>query len=136
MKNLIMLVLLIVLPAAVMAHPGKTDLYGGHKCLKDCEEWGLYYAEYHLHDKDGKPIHINRKKNAAEAAPAPVASAATETAAPAPVVTVQTQTVTVNRYVTNVYEENLFSSNPFLYILLMLLLLLLVLRMNRKREER
>jgi hypothetical protein len=47
----------------------------------------------------------------------------------------RTQVVTTYRYVTNVYEENIFPANPFLYILLILLLLLLILRMNRKREE-
>jgi len=47
----------------------------------------------------------------------------------------KTVVVTNYRYVSNVYEENIFQSNPLLYILLMLLMLLLIVRMNRKREE-
>jgi H+/gluconate symporter-like permease len=135
MKRLIVIVVLCMIPAAVFSHPGKTDRYGGHKCLKGCEDWGLYYQEYHLHDKDGRPIRVSKK---VKETPAHSESrrAATATAVPIPPVSFQTQTVTLNRYVTNVYEENVFLSNPFLYILLILLLLLLVLRMNRKREER
>jgi hypothetical protein len=136
MKSLAVLMLVCLFPGAAMSHPGKTDWRGGHKCVKGCEEWGLYYSEYHLHDKDGKPIHLSRKKTVPEPPElATVRSAATETVVPIPVVSFQTQTVTLTRYVTNVYEENLFLSNPFIYILLMLLLLLLVLRMNRKRKE-
>jgi H+/gluconate symporter-like permease len=134
MKRLVIIAVLCIIPAGAFSHPGKTDWRGGHKCIKDCEEWGLFYAEYHLHDKDWKPIHIGRKKGTPE--PGATMSAPTETVVPATVVSLQTQTVTVNRYITNVYEENLFHSNPFIYILLILLVLLLVLRMNRKREER
>ena len=50
-----------LLPITVLGHPGKTDRHGGHKCLKGCEVWNLYYAEYHLHDKDGRAIRVKRK---------------------------------------------------------------------------
>jgi hypothetical protein len=136
MKRLLLLFLICLYPAMVFSHPGKTDKYGGHKCLKGCEEWGLFYGEYHLHDKDGKPIHISRKKKTPEAPePAEIRSAATETVVPMPADIPQTRTVTVNRYVTNVYEENIFSSNPLLWAVLVLLLLLLILRRNRKQSE-
>jgi len=52
-----------------------------------------------------------------------------------PTAMLKTEIVTTYRFVTNVYEENLFLSNPYVYILLMLLLLLLVLRMNRSKEN-
>lgn len=136
MKRLIIIVTLCIIPMGAFSHPGKTDLYGGHKCIKGCEEWNLYYAEYHLHDKDGKPIRLSRKKHAPKAPePAKIETAVTETVLTTPPVTSETQTVIVYRYVTKVYEENMFASNPLLWLLLVLLLLLLIRRMNRKREE-
>jgi len=136
MKRLIIVVTLCIIPMGAFSHPGKTDLYGGHKCIKGCEEWNLYYAEYHLHDKDGKPIRLAKKKRAPRAPePAKLQTAATETVLPAPVVTSNTQTVTVYRYVTNVYEENILATNPLLWVLLVLLLLLLILRRNRREPE-
>ena len=132
MRKFIVVVLLCLLPASLsFAHPGKTDRQGGHKCIKDCEEWKLYYMEYHLHDKFGRPIRVEKHPRKRAAAPA-IASLVTPTVAPQ-VVTETTRTVTVYRTV--VQEENLLPSNPLLYLLLLLLLLLLVLRMNRKREE-
>jgi hypothetical protein len=135
MKRLIVIVTLCIIPVLSYSHPGKTDWRGGHKCIKDCEEWGLFYAEYHLHDKNWKPIRISRKVKGAPKQ-SELQGAATETFAPevAPVSS-KTETVTVYRYVTNVYEENILASNPLLWLLLILLLLLLILRRNRKREE-
>ncbi len=127
---LVLIAVFCVLPAAAYAHPGKTDKYGGHQCLKDCEEWRLYYEEYHLHDKDWKPIRVSRKKNAA--VPAEIRSAAAQTVFPTPV-TVNTQTVTVYRTVTTDHEEDVFSFNPLLWALVVLLLLLLILRRTRQK---
>lgn len=62
--------LLILVVAAASAHPGKTDYQDGHKCLKNCEDWNLYYSEYHLHDKDRNPIRVKRKRKAEREAPA------------------------------------------------------------------
>ncbi len=133
MKRLIVIAALCIIPVSSYSHPGKTDWRGGHKCVKDCEEWGLFYAEYHLHDKAGRPIRINRKaKEIPEQSE--LQGAATETFVPEAAL-VTSKTVTVYRYVTNVYEENILASNPLLWALLVLLLLLLILRMNRKREE-
>jgi hypothetical protein len=135
MKRLVIIAVLCILPASSYSHPGKTDWRGGHKCVKGCEEWGLFYAEYHLHDKDWKPIRISRKAKEVPKQPEPH-SAATETFVPeAAPVTSKTETVTVYRYVTNVYEENILASNPLLWALLFLLLLLLILRRNRKEPE-
>jgi hypothetical protein len=138
MKKIFLVIILSILPAAALSHPGKTDRYGGHQCLKGCEEWGLFYKEYHYHDKDGKPIRIVRDKRAPEPivndVPKSFETRTTSMEATQPE-KLGTEVVTTYRYVTNVYEENIFSTNPFLYILLILLLLLLILRMNRKREE-
>lgn len=137
MRRLLIIAALCIIPAVAFSHPGKTDWRGGHKCVKDCEEWGLFYAEYHLHDKAGRPIRISRKKAVSETPGSQeLMSAATVTSVPVPApVTPKAETVTVYRYVTNVYEENVFASNPLLWLLLILLLLLLVLRMNHKKEE-
>ena len=137
MKRLLILILLCSCPLISEGHPGKTDRYGGHKCLRGCEEWGLFYEEYHFHDKDGNPIHLKKSKRVREPeVPAVVdpESRSLETYAQ-PTVTPKTEVVTTYRYVTTVYEENLITSNPLLFVLAILLLLLLILRMNRKREE-
>ncbi len=62
MRFLVALFAVIVASSFVSAHPGKTDRRGGHRCLKECAEWDLYYGEYHLHDKDGKAIRVAQKK--------------------------------------------------------------------------
>ena len=133
MKKLVILALLCAVPVAAFSHPGKTDRHGGHKCIKGCEEWGLYYAEYHLHDKYGKPIRIGSKMKAAR--PAAVQSVATETIVTTPPVTSTTQTITVYRTVTTVQEENILASNPLLWAILALLFMLLILRVNRKEKR-
>jgi hypothetical protein len=35
------------------AHPGRTDLNGGHICRTNCESWELNYGEYHSHGGGG-----------------------------------------------------------------------------------
>jgi len=45
---------------------GKTDRRGGHKCWKNCGEWELGRGEYHLHDKEGKPIRLDQSGNVPE----------------------------------------------------------------------
>jgi hypothetical protein len=132
MKKALLVALLCTLPIAAFAHPGKTDRYGGHECLKGCEDWNLYYKEYHLHDKDGKPIRIARKTKKRQTQA--LVSVPTETVIPVqsePPLTAQT--VTVYRYVTTMTGESQ-PYNPFLWILLILLLLLLILRLNTKRS--
>ena len=137
MKRLIIIAALCIIPVSSYSHPGKTDWRGGHKCIKDCEEWGLFYAEYHLHDKDGKPVRLGRKKRAPEIPePAKIQTTATETILPSPLVTSKTPTVTVSRYIASVHEEDIFFFyDPLLSVLLILLLLLLILRMNRLTEK-
>ena len=61
MKVYFAFLLAVVIALPVTAHPGKTDRDGGHKCYKECAEWDLYYNEYHLHDKHGRPIKVVKK---------------------------------------------------------------------------
>jgi len=135
MRKLILFVMLCAWPITAFAHPGKTDKYGGHMCLKGCEEWKLFYKEYHLHDKDGKPIRVNRNKKGKAAGPAKREPLSVPTVTFVRADQPKTAIVTTALHVTNVYEENMIVPNPLLYLLVVLLLLLLVLRMNRKREE-
>jgi len=137
MKSAIMIFLICIQPVMSHAHPGKTDRYGGHKCLKGCEAWGLFYQEYHLHDKDGRPIRVKsnaKVKETGTGAMIEPVSKPTETIVQAD--TPKTAVVTTTRYITNVYEENIFLSNPLLVVLLVLLLLLLILQLTQKRKER
>lgn len=123
----VVLILLVALPA--FAHPGKTDRYGGHKCYKECAEWDLYYAEYHLHDKDGRTVRVVKKK--------PVRSVPTATIAEADVVV--SQPLTSVPAVPPVVRAAMAPDEPGLplnWILLVLFLLLfLVVRRRRKKAE-
>jgi len=131
MKKLILTALFCSIPFLALSHPGKTDRHGGHKCVKGCEEWKLYYTEYHLHDKSGRPIRVAKKPKRTVSSPM---TAQTITDLPLATETPRTmQTVTVYQYIAQI-KESAPAFNPFLWILLILLLLLLILRMNRKRE--
>ncbi len=132
-KVIIALYLCIFAVTAAHSHPGKTDKYGGHQCIKGCEEWKLFYKEYHLHDKDGKPIRIAKtKKNRVPVKPISSPTDTYPAIQTEPATTIQT--ATVNRSVTHVYEENIFSLNPLIWVALVLLLLLLILRINNKKN--
>ena len=63
--------MLLLSPALVAAHPGRTDSNGGHTCRTNCEKWGLEYGEYHYH-------------NGGPAKPAPRATVPKSTPKPAP----------------------------------------------------
>lgn len=63
MKKLLILSLILLFPITASPHPGRTDKRGGHRCWKDCGSWGLYYGEYHLHDKNWKPIRLDKDGN-------------------------------------------------------------------------
>src|SRR5574340_1375916 len=66
MPVLMVLLAFMLFSPEAYSHPGKTNYQGGHRCLKKCEEWNLYYAEYHLHDKDGKPIRVAKRPRTAK----------------------------------------------------------------------
>ena len=63
MKKLLILILILLFPLTAFSHPGRTDKRGGHRCWKDCGAWGLNYREYHLHDKNWKPIRLDKNGN-------------------------------------------------------------------------
>ncbi len=127
---LILTLILFLAPAAAPGHPGMTDRYDGHKCFKKCEDWNILYGEYHLHDKDRKPIRVAKKpkpvrqKKAVPAVEEAEAVLPQEAAAPVEPV----------RQVVVIREQNVSPLNLLLLLLLALLILWLILRMNRQRE--
>jgi len=132
MKTLFLALLIFIFPVLAWSHPGKTDSLGGHKCYKGCEKWELLFGEYHLHDKDGKPIRVAKKvkKKHRMAAEPPVAPAPEERVeAPQPV-----QTAVMTSQARFIQPEESLSTSPLLLLLLALLLLLLLIR-RRTREE-
>ena len=50
-KGLIIVMIVILSPLYVEAHPGRTDSNGCHTCKKNCAKWGLSYGQYHCHGK-------------------------------------------------------------------------------------
>ncbi len=57
---------LMIIPAStVSGHPGKTDHQDGHRCLRNCEDWGMHYKEYHLHDRDRRAIRSDGRRQQA-----------------------------------------------------------------------
>ena len=47
-----------------LAHPGRTDKYGGHTCRTNCEKWGLEYGEYHYHNGSSRSSRASSSKPA------------------------------------------------------------------------
>jgi hypothetical protein len=134
MKTLFLAAVICMFPVLVLSHPGKTDTVGGHKCYKDCEKWDLLFEEYHLHDKDGKPIRVARKvkkkrepRIVEESLAEPLSTKKTETP---PLVQAAPITLPVQ---TGQSEESLSTSPLVLLLLALLLLFLLVRRRGRER---
>lgn len=50
-KRLIMIMIVVLSPLYVEAHPGRTDSNGCHTCRTNCAKWGLSYGQYHCHRK-------------------------------------------------------------------------------------
>ena len=50
-KGLIIVMIVILSPLYVEAHPGRTDSNGCHTFKKNCAKWGLSYGQYHCHGK-------------------------------------------------------------------------------------
>ena len=128
MKLYYVFLLATVIALPVFAHPGKTDRYGGHKCYKECAEWDLYYAEYHLHDKDGKTVKVARKKTARPKSASATGEEKSDDrpaeATPSPPVSAAALAIT----------EPDTPSLPGI-LLILLLLLLFVVRRNRKKAS-
>ncbi|HYQ48416.1 MAG TPA: hypothetical protein VEP69_05065 [Thermodesulfovibrionales bacterium] len=149
MKRSLFLIPLLLFPMSSSAHPGKTDYQDGHKCLKNCEEWDLYYAEYHLHDKDRNPIRIASDRRAAARPPAVTASPPRN---PEPAPAIQPvppdaklagaagmqlpKTADVPGYRAPVQEEAVFRFSDILLFLAAGVLLLSVILLRRTREKK
>jgi len=137
MKRALILFLLSVLPITASSHPGKTDHAGGHRCLRDCEKWGLLYGEYHEHDKDGKPIRVRSEaqKRKARIQPAVIAEGS-ETVIPEKIEVPTQKSPQMAAARTPLYEreESLFA-DPLVLALLALLFLLLLAGKRRKKDE-
>ncbi len=150
MKEGIWLAVILLFSVCAYAHPGKTDRRGGHKCLRNCSEWELLYGEYHLHDKDWKPIRVDVK-----GAPIPDApplhnmtpSQEPQERAKAPEQTVvqssgestpenpERKIINQYRYITLVREENILSFYNIVLIILAFLLLSALIFIRRKRDR-
>lgn len=50
-KRLIMIMIVVLSPLYVEAHPGRTDSNGCHTCRTNCAKWGLRYGQYHCHGR-------------------------------------------------------------------------------------
>ena len=126
------------------AHQGKTDYRGGHKCFRNCDEWGLEKRGYHFHDKDWKPIRLNKMGNpikevqpestlqaepvAETSAVIPPEQTKQETKEP------ETRPVDHNPIVT-IYEESILPSHAILLLALTLLLIVVLFFVRRKEKK-
>lgn len=145
MGKFLILILILLGPVSAAAHPGKTDSRGGHKCWRGCGSWELNYGEYHLHDEEYRPIHLNARKTKAvppgEDAPAlqnpTISEPAKGPAEPGAenrekTVTVKEENIVVHRNITTVYDENILPFNPLYLVLSAFLLLFLLLFLRRR----
>jgi hypothetical protein len=133
MKRWLIFIALFIIPVHALSHPGKTDRYGAHQCLKGCEEWGLLYGEYHTHDKEGKPVRINvakRKKLTSKREELHSELMGTFIEADTP----KGGQIISARTTTQKHEEIFVCADPRLLSLLALLFFLLLLRVRRRRK--
>lgn len=61
-KGLIMIMIVMLSPLYVEAHPGRTDSKGCHTCRTNCAKWGLRYGQYHCHGKTNSSTSSNTNK--------------------------------------------------------------------------
>lgn len=143
--RLIISVIIALSPVLAFAHPGKTDVRGGHKCWKGCRQWELYHGEYHLHDKDFRPIRLNQPPaEKTSVTPENLSWTTTEPdglPAQTPEPVVQSLPEPVRRPLAAASppvsaEGSLFTLEPYAIALLgLLLMLMVVLLMVRKRRK-
>ena len=62
-KGLIMIMIVILSPLYVEAHPGRTDSNGCHTCRTNCDKWGLSYGQYHCHGKTNSSTSTSSSSN-------------------------------------------------------------------------
>lgn len=61
-KGLIMIMIVVLSPLYVEAHPGRTDSNGCHTCRTNCAKWGLRYGQYHCHGRKNRSTSSNTSK--------------------------------------------------------------------------
>lgn len=61
-KELIMIMIVVLSPLYVEAHPGRTDSNGCHTCRTNCAKWGLRYGQYHCHGRKNSSTSSNTNK--------------------------------------------------------------------------
>jgi len=151
MKPVLLLIVLFLIPSSTLAHPGKTNYKGGHKCWKNCSEWELGRGEYHLHDEDWNPVHIGRQEKVIEkeqpkGVPTPEKRFLLEDngSSTGPVTEVpetkessipEQRAVAAKNRMQTVYEENFLPFNSIFLLLLALLMLIVLIYVLKKREK-
>lgn len=130
----------MLFPLPAPAHPGKTDVRDGHKCWKNCDEWGLERGEYHLHDKNWNPIRLNKDSN-----PVGLHAVEMQPQATGPSETIKLQNPQVQAHVEKALSEPPAVNTPsqetdlpfnFLALAFILLCLLAILALiHRKRKD-
>lgn len=61
-KGLIIIMIVVLSPLCVEAHPGRTDSNGCHTCRTNCAKWGLRYGQYHCHGRKNSSTSSNTNK--------------------------------------------------------------------------
>ncbi|MCL4475637.1 MAG: hypothetical protein M1508_05365 [Nitrospirae bacterium] len=154
MKSGICLATILIFSASALAHPGKTDGRGGHKCWKNCDGWELAFSEYHLHDKDGNPIRLDAKGDPVKPVqpefihpPEPQKQIGSIEPVEQTQVTATTagknhetekpdkKTIISHTYDITVHEESILPFNSIMLLALALLLLVVLIFVRRKREK-
>ena len=152
MKTVLSLIFIFLMAISAIAHPGKTDYRGGHKCWKNCGDWELRRGEYHLHDEDWKPIRFDQKGNVVKAehakgVPTPeknflLEEPAEKASEPVSDVLKNSegkvtgpQPVAEKNVVLTVYEEGLLPFDTILLLLLAFLMLIILIFVRKRREK-
>ncbi|MDA8214594.1 MAG: YHYH domain-containing protein [Nitrospiraceae bacterium] len=146
--KILLFFILIIYPLTASSHPGGTDSRGGHKCWKNCSDWGLEKGEYHLHDNDWKPIRLDKDGkpliNSNPGILEPQESNPSEYSKSTKTTGEQTNTDTestkeksiiINRHFTTNQEGGSLLLNPLLLVLLIVLLILLLAIIYKKRQK-
>lgn len=154
LKTIPAFVILFLFSVSSYAHPGKTNKIGGHKCWKNCNEWELRYGEYHLHDKDWKPVKVDKKgnplrqiqsesiaprENADQTEPEKPSEQTPETASSEQIVPdikkADETIINENSYSKTVYESDILPFNIILLIILAVLLLIALIFIRKKKGK-
>ncbi|MDO9289218.1 MAG: YHYH domain-containing protein [Thermodesulfovibrionales bacterium] len=154
MKKVVIFYIILLFPLCAYAHPGKTDYRGGHKCWKNCSEWELRYGEYHLHDKDWKPIRLDKKGvpigplqpypvpapespkqglSAEHSEQTEITSFTEERIHEVP--KTDKKVITEYNRIVTVYEEGILPLNVIFLLILVLALLIILICIRKKRER-